>query len=134
MIKPAHLIFVEYFRFVLPRFLFHLTLLHLLHYSLNPNGFSFKPLPRIEAIIYCTMAAVLPHSSSHELSFEPISLPVPRIRSNEGEYVEQKSLGWMRPTSANETLQEMWRRFEDDGYLLIKGLIPRKDVLDMREQ
>jgi phytanoyl-CoA hydroxylase len=80
------------------------------------------------------MAAVLPRSSSHELSFEPISPPVPQIRSNEGDYIEEKSLGWMRPSSADETLEEMWRRFEDDGYLLIKGLLPREDVLDMREQ
>jgi phytanoyl-CoA hydroxylase len=80
------------------------------------------------------MAAVLQHSGSHELSFEPIAQPVPRIRSNEGDYVKQDSLGWMRPTPADTTLDEMHRRFEDDGYLLIKGLIPREDVLDMREQ
>ena len=80
------------------------------------------------------MTAVLPPSSSHELSFEPISQPAPRIRSNEGDYVEQKAVGWLRSTSSDETLEEMHRRFEDDGYLLIKGLIPREDVLDMREQ
>lgn len=80
------------------------------------------------------MAAVLPHQSSHELSFEPISQQIPQIRSNEGDYVEQKSVGWLRPTSSSETLEEMHRRFEEDGYLLIKGLIPREDVLDMREQ
>jgi phytanoyl-CoA hydroxylase len=80
------------------------------------------------------MAAVLQHSSSHELSFESIDGAVPRIRSNEGDYVEQSFLGWMRPTSAETSLDEMWRRFEGDGYLLIKGLIPREDVLDMREQ
>jgi phytanoyl-CoA hydroxylase len=80
------------------------------------------------------MAVVLPASGSQELSFEPISQNVPRIRSNEGDYVEQNSLGWMHPTSADTSLDEMWRRFEVDGYLLIKGLIPRKDVLDMREQ
>ena len=87
----------------------------------------------VEAATYA-MAAVLQYSTSHGLSFEPISQEVPRIRSNEGDYVEQNSLGWMRPTQSDTTLDEMWRRFEDDGYLLIKGLIPRQDVLDMREQ
>ena len=80
------------------------------------------------------MAAVFQHSSSHELSFEPLDQEVPPIRSNEGNYVAQNSLGWMRPTPSDTSLDEMHRRFEDEGYLLIKGLIPREDVLDMREQ
>lgn len=80
------------------------------------------------------MAVVLQPSSSHELSFEPISKDIPRIRSNDGDYVEQHSLGWMRPTAAATAVDEMWRRFDEDGYLLIKNLIPREDVLDMRDQ
>ena len=80
------------------------------------------------------MAAVLQNSRSHELSFEPLDQAVPRIRSNEGDFIAQKSLGWMRPTSSDTSLDEMRRRFEHDGYLLVKGLIPRDDVLDMREQ
>jgi phytanoyl-CoA hydroxylase len=80
------------------------------------------------------MATALQQPGTHALSFEPISPPVPRIRSNEGDYVEQNSLGWMRPTSAADSMGEMWRRYEEDGYLLVKNLIPREDVLHMREQ
>lgn len=31
-------------------------------------------------------------------------------------------------------VEEMRRRFDSEGYVLIKGLIPREDVLDTREQ
>lgn len=80
------------------------------------------------------MTALLQQPDPLALLFEPIIQAVPRIRSNEGEYLQQNSLGWMRPTSTEETLQEMWHRFAGDGYLFIKNLIPREDVLDMREQ
>ncbi|KAG0647550.1 hypothetical protein D0Z07_6824 [Hyphodiscus hymeniophilus] len=80
------------------------------------------------------MAAVLQPPTSSGLSFEPLAQAPPLIRSNEGEYIKQKSLGWLRPTAKDTTLDEMRRRFDTDGYLLIKGLIPREDVLDMREQ
>ncbi len=43
-------------------------------------------------------------------------------------------VGWMRETARDTPLEEMRRRFDTDGYVLVKGLIPREDVLDMREK
>lgn len=39
----------------------------------------------------------------------------------------------MRETNIDTPLDEMRRRFDDDGYIFVKGLMPREDVLDMRE-
>ena len=76
-----------------------------------------------------TQPALVP---AHQLVFEPNELP--KIRSNHGSEVDPASIGWLRPTSVDTPLEEMRRRFKADGYVYIKGLIPRKDVLDMREQ
>lgn len=69
---------------------------------------------------------------AHKLSFEPKQLP--KLRSNTGEYVDSASVGWMLPTPVETPMQEMRRRFEEDGYIFVKGVTPREDVLDMREQ
>lgn len=82
------------------------------------------------------MTAVLPQSPlPGGLSFEPLELQrsIPRIRSNEGNYIEPEALGWLRPTPVTESMEELHRRYDEDGYILVKGLIPREDVLDMRE-
>ncbi|OCL12092.1 hypothetical protein AOQ84DRAFT_285928 [Glonium stellatum] len=68
---------------------------------------------------------------AHELYIEPKQLP--KLRSNYGEYIDSKTVGWMRPTPANTPLEEIRKRFEKDGYVFMKGVIPREDVLDMRE-
>ena len=74
--------------------------------------------------------AVPPHQISTSITG---AADLPRIRANHGEYVDQTAVGWMRATSADLPLEEMRSRFEQDGYLWVKGLIPREDVLDMRE-
>jgi phytanoyl-CoA hydroxylase len=67
------------------------------------------------------------------LSQYPISLPLPdNIQANQGR-VPQPQLGWLRPTSADTPIEEMRRRLGEDDYLFVKGLIPRPDVLQMRE-
>ncbi len=55
------------------------------------------------------------------------------VGSNEGKVATQH-LGWMRPTAKDTPLEEMRRRLREDGYLLLKHLIPRQDVLDVRKQ
>ncbi|KAL8698913.1 MAG: hypothetical protein Q9201_006313 [Fulgogasparrea decipioides] len=42
--------------------------------------------------------------------------------------------GWMRPTPFDSSLAEIRRHYQEDGYVWIKKVIPRKDVYDMREQ
>ena len=58
----------------------------------------------------------------------------PNLRSNHGNYVSPELTGWMLATSLSTPFQDMRARYERDGYIWIKNLIPREDVLDMREQ
>ena len=58
----------------------------------------------------------------------------PVLRSNQGSEVGSASTGWMLPTSLSIPRSEMRARYDRDGYIWIKNLIPREDVLDMREQ
>lgn len=59
---------------------------------------------------------------------------LPSLRSNHGNQVESVSTGWLIPTSISTPRSEMRARYNNDGYVWIKNLIPREDVLDMREQ
>jgi len=70
--------------------------------------------------------------SAHELRSSTPQLPI--LRSNQGESVAQASTGWMLPTPNDTPIEEMRRRYERDGYIWVKNVIPREDVLDMREQ
>ncbi|KAK2757548.1 hypothetical protein FQN54_004517 [Arachnomyces sp. PD_36] len=82
------------------------------------------------------MAAALQHpiaSPDRATTSRAGTAGLPRIRANHGEYVDQTAVGWMRPTPNDLPLEEMRSRFREDGYLWVKGLIPREDVLDMRE-
>lgn len=42
--------------------------------------------------------------------------------------------GGLKPTSLDTPIEYARQRFQDDGYLFIKGLIPRQDVLKAREE
>lgn len=59
---------------------------------------------------------------------------LPELHSNTGSALKPDTLGWMRESSSSLPLEELKTRFREDGYIFIKGLIPRKDVLDVREQ
>ena len=59
---------------------------------------------------------------------------LPTLRSNQGNHVEATSTGWMQSVATGTTLEEMRAQYERNGYLWVKNLIPREDVLDMREQ
>ncbi|KAI9876739.1 MAG: hypothetical protein M1830_005838, partial [Pleopsidium flavum] len=61
---------------------------------------------------------------AHELYIEPRQLP--KLRSNQGSHVDPSSTGWLRPTAASTSLDEMRKRFNDDGYIWVKELIPRE--------
>ncbi|KAK5707072.1 hypothetical protein LTR17_021029 [Elasticomyces elasticus] len=77
----------------------------------------------------------VPHltpDTAHELVYEPQQLS--KLRLNYGGYLDQSSVGWLKRTSAYTSLDEMRMRFEADGYLFIKGLVPRGDILGVRER
>ena len=58
----------------------------------------------------------------------------PTLRSNEGNPIDVASTGWMHSVTTDTPIEEMRARYELDGYLWVKHLLPREDVLDMREQ
>jgi hypothetical protein len=43
-----------------------------------------------------------------------------------------RRMGWLRPSSADEPFGELKARFERDGYLYLKGFLPREAVLEQR--
>ena len=73
-----------------------------------------------------------PGLPAYETVLSPHNLP--SLRSNHGDYVDQTSTGWMRPTHVDTPPEEMRNRFARDGYIWVKNVIPREDVYDMREQ
>lgn len=58
---------------------------------------------------------------------------LPRIRSNEGDYVQSAGVGSLKASPRDTPIEELRRRFREEGYIWLKNLIPREDVLDMRE-
>ncbi|KAL8935184.1 MAG: hypothetical protein Q9216_005554 [Gyalolechia sp. 2 TL-2023] len=58
---------------------------------------------------------------------------LPNLRSNSGDYVDQSATGWMRATQPDTPVEEMRKRFSEDGYIWVRKVIPRVDVYDMRE-
>ncbi len=77
---------------------------------------------------------VLPASDVTGHNRKDIAPQLPSLRSNQGSYVDRSSTGWMRSTLTGIPLQEMRRRFKEDGYIWVKNVMPREDVYDMREQ
>ena len=75
-----------------------------------------------------TQAAPVP---AHELVYETNQLP--KLRSNYGAYLDSDTVGWLKETPIPTSMEEMRRRFEEDGYIWVKNVMPREDVLDMRE-
>lgn len=56
----------------------------------------------------------------------------PDFYVNDGK-LEERSVGLLTPTDPrNTTLEEMRKRLTNDGYLFLKGLLPQKDVLEVR--
>ncbi|KAK4902954.1 hypothetical protein LTR49_026972 [Elasticomyces elasticus] len=63
--------------------------------------------------------------AADELIYERQQLP--EIRSNYGGHLNHCSVGWLKKTPADTSLDEMRMSFEADGYLFIKGLVPRTE-------
>lgn len=55
------------------------------------------------------------------------------VGSNQGK-IEPERLGWLRPTSKDLPVDELRQRLHEDGYLFVKDLIPREDVLKVRKE
>ncbi|KAJ5925634.1 hypothetical protein N7454_008273 [Penicillium verhagenii] len=58
---------------------------------------------------------------------------LPEGLGQNGGRVSTEKIGFLRPTPVTMPVDEMRQRLKQDGYLFVKGLIPRRDVLDARE-
>ncbi|KAJ9643997.1 hypothetical protein H2201_006674 [Coniosporium apollinis] len=47
--------------------------------------------------------------------------------------IDEDSLGWLEPTSKDTSAEQMRERYNRDGYLWVKGVLPKDDVWKMRE-
>ncbi|KOS22823.1 hypothetical protein ESCO_003930 [Escovopsis weberi] len=66
------------------------------------------------------------------MSLSPSSVSdLPELFVNDGK-LEQDQIGILRPTPLDTPAAEMRTRLARDGYLFIKGLLPRADVLEAR--
>jgi len=70
----------------------------------------------------------MPHALSTESGWPGVPL-----RVNDGP-LEQPEVGQLRPTTLDTPIDEVQRRFKTDGYVFLKGLLPREDVLKAREE
>lgn len=58
----------------------------------------------------------------------------PQLFVNDGP-LDPSQVGFLRPTDPNTTdAEEVRRRLKEDGYIFLKGLLPREDALKTREQ
>ena len=63
---------------------------------------------------------------------KPEDLPF-GVRSNTGS-IDDELVGWMRVTTRDTPIDEVRRRLRRDGYVFVKNVIPREEVLKMRAQ
>lgn len=75
----------------------------------------------------------MPHAHQDEVSDFPSNTTLPDLYVNDGK-LERSQIGQLRPSTVDLPLEELRSRFEDDGYLFVKHLIPRAAVLKAREE
>ncbi|CZR60660.1 uncharacterized protein PAC_10556 [Phialocephala subalpina] len=63
----------------------------------------------------------------------PDTTPIFSLKSSAGA-IEASSLGNLKPTSLDTPLEEMKARYQRDGYLFVKGVLPPEDVIQARRQ
>lgn len=71
----------------------------------------------------------MPHA---ELS-EPLTTPASSFYVNDGPLAPDQ-IAYLNPTPVSTPIEEARRRLRQDGYLFLKGLLPREDVLKAREE
>ena len=72
-----------------------------------------------------------PPQPAHTLAFPPE--PIPLQRTNYGSHIDPDTVGWLTPTTKDTPNEEIRHRYLRDGYVWMKDVIPKDDVLDMRE-
>lgn len=69
----------------------------------------------------------------HSTNTKPDAATLPKQIVNDGE-LEASQISLLKQSSTELPLVELQKRFEEDGYLFVKGLLPREDVLKAREE
>ncbi|KAF2136872.1 uncharacterized protein K452DRAFT_322122 [Aplosporella prunicola CBS 121167] len=71
----------------------------------------------------------MPHAASPERN---TNWPGAKLFVNDGP-LEPHQMAPLRPSYPDEPVEELRRRWREDGYVFLKGLLPRDDVLKCRE-
>lgn len=58
---------------------------------------------------------------------------IPQLYVNDGPLAPEQ-VTWLRPSYPDEPIEELRKRYDEDGYLFLKGIFPREDVLKAREE
>ncbi|KAJ5357385.1 hypothetical protein N7541_004543 [Penicillium brevicompactum] len=58
---------------------------------------------------------------------------LPEGLGQNGGRISSEKIGFLRPTPKNLPVEQLRQRLKEDGYLFVKDVIPREDVLDARE-
>jgi phytanoyl-CoA hydroxylase len=74
----------------------------------------------------------MPHALTTEQVEQP-SFNNEKLYVNDGLLLPEQ-VGPLKPSSPDLPLEELRRRYNEDGYLFLKGLLPREDVLKAREE
>lgn len=88
-----------------------------------------------------TPTALLNHSQD-EIQTKPG--PIPKLREtfrdmetlelhSSGGAIDPDSVGWLEPTSKDTPTEKMREQYNRDGYLWVKGVLPKEDVWEMRK-
>lgn len=70
----------------------------------------------------------MPHAESPEPQ-----ATAPKFFVNDGP-LDDSQIGYLKPTTLDTPIEEVRRRYNEDGYVFLKGLLPRDDVLKAREE
>ena len=72
----------------------------------------------------------MPHATATDTTSQ---WPGQDLFVNDGK-LPPESIAPLRPTTLDTPMEEVRRRYKEDGYVFIKGLIPRQDVLKARQE
>lgn len=62
-----------------------------------------------------------------------VGVAVDKLAVNDGP-LQSEDVAYLRPSDPNMPIDELRKRYDEDGYLFLKQLLPREDVLKARER
>jgi phytanoyl-CoA hydroxylase len=80
------------------------------------------------------MPAAMTTITGQESELKDPYTPPKALKNNIGDALDESNFGWLKETVATASIEEMRSNFLRDGYLFVKNLLPRKEVLEVREE